>query len=194
MWHTCTQSANHTAALRLALSPFLYVSQETAPVVLWMTGGPGCSSELAIFDENGPCHIDPTTGKTVNNTYSYVCQPLPWHQWHLHSQHMHALLPPSPHTHTRRFTSWNNIANVLYIDQVRAPQYSPFANKSRSTTNPNSALSACWHWLLLRRRERLRPQREAGCRGHVHLLAGLLQGPPRVPVQRLLRHGRVIRR
>jgi serine carboxypeptidase-like clade 4 len=24
------------------------------PVVLWMTGGPGCSSELAIFFENGP--------------------------------------------------------------------------------------------------------------------------------------------
>ena len=26
----------------------------SAPVVLWMTGGPGCSSELALFAENGP--------------------------------------------------------------------------------------------------------------------------------------------
>ncbi|KAL6761011.1 Alpha/Beta hydrolase protein [Haematococcus lacustris] len=27
---------------------------ESAPVVLWMTGGPGCSSELAVLFENGP--------------------------------------------------------------------------------------------------------------------------------------------
>eukprot|EP00884_Botryococcus_braunii_P006077 jgi/Botrbrau1/15470/Bobra.43_2s0092.1 len=27
------------------------------PLVLWMTGGPGCSSELAVFYENGPFHI-----------------------------------------------------------------------------------------------------------------------------------------
>ena len=28
-------------------------------VVLWMTGGPGCSSELAVFYENGPYSINP---------------------------------------------------------------------------------------------------------------------------------------
>ncbi|GBF95389.1 serine carboxypeptidase-like enzyme [Raphidocelis subcapitata] len=27
------------------------------PVVLWMTGGPGCSSEIAVFYENGPYHL-----------------------------------------------------------------------------------------------------------------------------------------
>ena len=27
------------------------------PVILWMSGGPGCSSELALFYENGPFHI-----------------------------------------------------------------------------------------------------------------------------------------
>uniref|UniRef100_A0A0D6QRX7 Carboxypeptidase n=1 Tax=Araucaria cunninghamii TaxID=56994 RepID=A0A0D6QRX7_ARACU len=32
-------------------------SKENDPVVLWMTGGPGCSSELAVFYENGPFKI-----------------------------------------------------------------------------------------------------------------------------------------
>jgi hypothetical protein len=31
------------------------VDPDNAPVVLWMTGGPGCSSELAVFFENGGC-------------------------------------------------------------------------------------------------------------------------------------------
>ena len=31
---------------------------DTAPVVLWMTGGPGCSSEMAVFYENGPWHLE----------------------------------------------------------------------------------------------------------------------------------------
>ncbi|EAZ03855.1 hypothetical protein OsI_25989 [Oryza sativa Indica Group] len=30
---------------------------EDDPVVIWLTGGPGCSSELALFYENGPFHI-----------------------------------------------------------------------------------------------------------------------------------------
>lgn len=32
-------------------------SKADDPVVLWMTGGPGCSSELAVFYENGPFKI-----------------------------------------------------------------------------------------------------------------------------------------
>lgn len=32
-------------------------SKADDPVVLWMTGGPGCSSELAVFSENGPFKI-----------------------------------------------------------------------------------------------------------------------------------------
>ncbi|KAK8965744.1 Serine carboxypeptidase 3 [Platanthera guangdongensis] len=32
-------------------------SKRDDPVVIWLTGGPGCSSELAIFYENGPFNV-----------------------------------------------------------------------------------------------------------------------------------------
>lgn len=39
---------------------FFFESRDTPkddPVVIWLTGGPGCGSELALFYENGPFHI-----------------------------------------------------------------------------------------------------------------------------------------
>jgi cathepsin A (carboxypeptidase C) len=53
------------------------------PLVLWLTGGPGCSSELALFYENGPWTIN-DDGSLKTNEYSwnaisnllYIDQPL----------------------------------------------------------------------------------------------------------------------
>ena len=43
---------------------------ETDPLVLWLTGGPGCASEVALFFENGPYQFnDDNTLKT--NPYSW---------------------------------------------------------------------------------------------------------------------------
>ncbi|KAI8717750.1 hypothetical protein NCS52_00851900 [Fusarium sp. LHS14.1] len=53
-----------------------------APLVLWLNGGPGCSSMVGLFQEHGPCHF-------VNNQTE-----------------------PSLNPH-----SWNEYANMLYIDQ-----------------------------------------------------------------------------
>jgi len=55
------------------------------PLVLWFTGGPGCSSELAIAVENGPFEIvyDNTAKKIVARERKY---------------------------------SWNNNANLLFVD------------------------------------------------------------------------------
>jgi len=40
------------------------------PVVLWLTGGPGCSSMMALLKENGPCNIN-TDGKVEKNPSSW---------------------------------------------------------------------------------------------------------------------------
>jgi len=41
------------------------------PVVLWLTGGPGCSSEVALFAENGPCKVNAAGTGTTRNMYSW---------------------------------------------------------------------------------------------------------------------------
>lgn len=38
----------------------------TDPVLLWMSGGPGCSSQLALFGENGPYQIQDDLSLTLN--------------------------------------------------------------------------------------------------------------------------------
>mmetsp|Transcript_15332 Transcript_15332/g.17048 ORF Transcript_15332/g.17048 Transcript_15332/m.17048 type:complete len:436 (+) Transcript_15332:1-1308(+) len=53
----------------------------TDPLLLWMTGGPGCSSLVALFYENGPYHIDKNLSLSLNPN------------------------------------SWNEVANVIWIDQ-----------------------------------------------------------------------------
>ncbi|KAG7389972.1 hypothetical protein PHYPSEUDO_009230 [Phytophthora pseudosyringae] len=43
----------------------------TAPLVIWLTGGPGGSSLLALFNENGPCRIQPDLTTKVH-PYSWT--------------------------------------------------------------------------------------------------------------------------
>eukprot|EP00299_Pterocystis_sp_00344_P010920 c5003_g1_i1.p1 GENE.c5003_g1_i1~~c5003_g1_i1.p1 ORF type:complete len:461 (+),score=77.84 c5003_g1_i1:1-1383(+) len=51
------ESRNHTAS---------------DPTIMWLTGGPGCSSMLALFTENGPCTVNSDGATTEYNPYSWT--------------------------------------------------------------------------------------------------------------------------
>lgn len=46
---------------------------ENDPLIMWLSGGPGCSSQLALFAENGPCAVSKDGKSTTAN-------PSSWHQ------------------------------------------------------------------------------------------------------------------
>lgn len=39
----------------------------SAPVVIWLSGGPGCSGSLALFYENGPFHLTNNLSLVLND-------------------------------------------------------------------------------------------------------------------------------
>jgi carboxypeptidase C (cathepsin A) len=45
-------------------------NSDTAPLAIWLTGGPGCSSELAVFKENGPYSIN-SDGEVEERKYAW---------------------------------------------------------------------------------------------------------------------------
>ncbi|KAE8147827.1 Alpha/Beta hydrolase protein [Aspergillus avenaceus] len=82
---------------------------KTAPLAAWFNGGPGCSSLIGLFQENGPCHF--VDGEEE----------------------------PSLNEH-----SWNNFANMLYIDQPIGVGFSYGNNDVTSTET-----AAPYVWKLL---------------------------------------------
>lgn len=60
---------------------------KTDPLVIWLTGGPGCSSQLAFWTENGPYTYKYSKSGTERVLINY------------------------------NENSWNNRANVLWLDQ-----------------------------------------------------------------------------
>jgi len=48
------------------------VAAEEIPFVIWLTGGPGCSSTMALLTENGPCSVNPDGESTSVNPFSWT--------------------------------------------------------------------------------------------------------------------------
>lgn len=81
----------------------------TAPLVLWLNGGPGCSSMIGLFQEHGPCHFVDGSSTPSLNQYS-----------------------------------WNNVANMLYVDQPIGTGFSYGDDEATSTV---SAAAYVWTFL-----------------------------------------------
>ncbi|KAG5481014.1 hypothetical protein LSCM1_06690 [Leishmania martiniquensis] len=47
------------------------VDGTSPPVIMWMTGGPGCSSTMALLTELGPCMMNETSGELYRNAYGW---------------------------------------------------------------------------------------------------------------------------
>jgi len=46
-------------------------SPENDPIILWLTGGPGCASEIALFFENGPYKFLDDKKSLTQNPHSW---------------------------------------------------------------------------------------------------------------------------
>jgi hypothetical protein len=44
---------------------------KNAPLSIWMNGGPGSSSMIGLFQENGPCSVNPDSNSTTLNPWSW---------------------------------------------------------------------------------------------------------------------------
>lgn len=82
---------------------------QSAPLAAWFQGGPGCSSMVGLFQENGPCHF-------VGNSSE-----------------------PSINLH-----SWNEYANMLYVD---SPIGSGFSYGKESVSSTVAAAKPVWNLL-----------------------------------------------
>ncbi|KAI7939349.1 hypothetical protein MJO29_014085 [Puccinia striiformis f. sp. tritici] len=106
----CSNNPGQPASITGYISPepsrsifFWYLearrNPDQAPLILWLNGGPGSSSMIGLFQENGPCRIKlDSSGFDVNPE------------------------------------SWNENANMIYIDQPVGTGYS-FGNRTAKTTS-----------------------------------------------------------
>ncbi|KAJ1851438.1 hypothetical protein LPJ73_003036 [Coemansia sp. RSA 2703] len=88
---------------------------DSVPLVFWFSGGPGCSSQIANWQENGPCTYVPSQEFDTS----------------ISDEERKKLA----HEVKRNAWAWNNVADVVYIDQ-------PVGTGFSHGTAPNSTEAA----------------------------------------------------
>ncbi|CDO70247.1 hypothetical protein BN946_scf184942.g47 [Trametes cinnabarina] len=86
-------------------------NSESAPLTLWLNGGPGSSSMIGLFQENGPCRITNDSSSVTLNPYS-----------------------------------WNNVSNMLYLDQ---PVGVGFSHGETKVGTSQEAAEDVWKFLQM---------------------------------------------
>jgi len=96
------------------------------PVVIWLTGGPGCSSELALFYENGPFNIANNLSLSWNDYgWDKVIAVLlllfwwPWFQFPL----IHDNYASSINKFSVTIDLWQ-ASNIIFVDQPTGTGFS----------------------------------------------------------------------
>ncbi|KAH9864726.1 hypothetical protein IAQ61_008670, partial [Plenodomus lingam] len=119
-----------------------------APFVIWLNGGPGSSSVIAAFEENGPCHANPDSNST---------RPAEW-SW---NQHVNMLYFDQPVQVGFSYDTLQNVTrnlvdnNVTLLDKTDPipVQNSTFLTGTYPSRNPNNTAFgsvngavASWHF------------------------------------------------
>ncbi|KAJ2472401.1 hypothetical protein GGI02_001603 [Coemansia sp. RSA 2322] len=82
---------------RTRLAASFNATTDKVPLVFWFSGGPGCSSQIANWQENGPCTYVPSApfDKSISDEARKAL----------------------PHEVKRNPNAWNAVADVVFIDQ-----------------------------------------------------------------------------
>ncbi|KAJ2762647.1 hypothetical protein H4S06_000546 [Coemansia sp. BCRC 34490] len=107
---------------RTRLAADFNATETKVPVVFWFSGGPGCSSQIANWQENGPCQYLPS---------------VPYNQT-MDDDKRKAL----PHGVERNPWAWNAVADLVFIDQPVGTGFSYGATPSSTEAAADTAWRA----------------------------------------------------
>lgn len=99
------------------------------PVVIWLTGGPGCSSELALFYENGPFKI--------TNNMSLVWNDYGWDKVTFCFTALRNCTVQLTHLVCLTLTQ---VSNMLYVDQPTGTGFS-YSSSGEDTRHDETGVS-----------------------------------------------------